>query len=87
MDILIKIIQLILALTILVVVQELGHFITARIFKTRVENNIARLEINIKDKIAIININIDYPPQSYYLCLKNNYYKNIYNRLYFCKDL
>lgn len=37
MDILIKIIQLILALTILVVVHEFGHFITARIFKTRVE--------------------------------------------------
>lgn len=37
MVVLIKIIQLILALTILVVVHEFGHFITARIFKTRVE--------------------------------------------------
>ena len=37
MVILIKVIQLILALTILVVVHEFGHFITARIFKTRVE--------------------------------------------------
>lgn len=37
MEILIKVIQLILALTILVVVHEFGHFITARIFKTRVE--------------------------------------------------
>lgn len=37
MAILIKIIQLILALTILVIVHEFGHFITARIFKTRVE--------------------------------------------------
>ena len=37
MVILIKALQLILALTILVVVHEFGHFITARIFKTRVE--------------------------------------------------
>lgn len=37
MAILIKIIQLILALTLLVIVHEFGHFITARIFKTRVE--------------------------------------------------
>ena len=37
MVILIKVVQLILALSILVVVHEFGHFITARIFKTRVE--------------------------------------------------
>lgn len=37
MEILIKVIQLLLALSILVVVHEFGHFITARIFKTRVE--------------------------------------------------
>lgn len=37
MTILIKIIQLILALTLLVIIHEFGHFITARIFKTRVE--------------------------------------------------
>ena len=37
MAILIKVIQLILALTILVIVHEFGHFIAARIFKTRVE--------------------------------------------------
>ena len=37
MAILIKIIQLILALTLLVIVHEFGHFITAKIFKTRVE--------------------------------------------------
>lgn len=35
--VLIKILQLILALTLLVIVHEFGHFITARIFKTRVE--------------------------------------------------
>ena len=37
MEVLMKAIQLIFALTILVVVHEFGHFITARIFKTRVE--------------------------------------------------
>lgn len=37
MAILIKIIQLILALTLLVIVHEFGHFITAKFFKTRVE--------------------------------------------------
>jgi len=37
MTVLIKIIQLILALSILVIVHEFGHFILARIFKTRVE--------------------------------------------------
>lgn len=37
MVVLIKIIQLILALSILVIVHEFGHFITARIFKIRVE--------------------------------------------------
>lgn len=37
MVILVKVVQLILALSILVVVHEFGHFITARIFKTRVE--------------------------------------------------
>jgi regulator of sigma E protease len=37
MDILIKAAQLILSLSILVVLHELGHFIPARIFKTRVE--------------------------------------------------
>lgn len=37
MGVLIKIIQLILALSILVIVHEFGHFIAARIFKTRVD--------------------------------------------------
>lgn len=37
MDILIKILQLILSLSILVVVHEFGHFIAAKVFKTRVE--------------------------------------------------
>lgn len=37
MDVLIKILQLILALSILVLVHEFGHFIFARIFKIRVE--------------------------------------------------
>jgi regulator of sigma E protease len=37
MTVLIKIIQLILALSILVIVHEFGHFILARIFKTKVE--------------------------------------------------
>jgi regulator of sigma E protease len=37
MDITIKIAQLLLSLTILVIFHELGHFIASRIFKTRVE--------------------------------------------------
>ena len=37
MEILIKALQLILSLSILVVLHELGHFIPARLFKTRVE--------------------------------------------------
>ena len=37
MVVLVKILQLVLALSILVIVHEFGHFITARIFKTRVE--------------------------------------------------
>ena len=37
MDILIKIVQLLLSLSILVIFHEFGHFIAARIFKTRVE--------------------------------------------------
>lgn len=37
MEILIKVVQLLLSLSILVIVHEMGHFITARIFKTRVE--------------------------------------------------
>jgi len=37
MDIIIKILQLILSLSILVVVHEFGHFIAAKVFKTRVE--------------------------------------------------
>ncbi len=37
MDILIKVAQLILSLSILVVLHELGHFIPAKFFKTRVE--------------------------------------------------
>ncbi len=37
MDILIKILQLLLSLSILVIVHEFGHFIAAKIFKTRVE--------------------------------------------------
>jgi len=37
MDILIKILQLLLSLSILVIVHEFGHFFAAKIFKTRVE--------------------------------------------------
>ena len=37
MDILIQALQLLLSLSILVVLHELGHFIPAKIFKTRVE--------------------------------------------------
>lgn len=37
MEIVIKIVQLILSLSILVIFHEMGHFITAKIFKTRVE--------------------------------------------------
>ena len=37
MEILSKTIQLIFSLSILVVLHELGHFIPARLFKTRVE--------------------------------------------------
>lgn len=37
MDILVKIAQLLLSLSILIVLHELGHFIPARLFKTRVE--------------------------------------------------
>ncbi len=37
MDIFIKIVQLLLSLSILVLLHEFGHFIAARIFKTRVE--------------------------------------------------
>ena len=37
MDILIKVAQLLLSLSILVIFHELGHFIAAKSFKTRVE--------------------------------------------------
>lgn len=37
MDILIKVLQVILALSILVLVHEFGHFVFARLFKIRVE--------------------------------------------------
>ena len=37
MDILIKVLQLILSLSILVIVHEFGHFAAAKLFKTRVE--------------------------------------------------
>ncbi|MGB0914879.1 MAG: site-2 protease family protein, partial [Crocinitomicaceae bacterium] len=37
MDILIKAVQLILSLSILVVLHEFGHYLTARYFKIRVE--------------------------------------------------
>ena len=37
MEILIKAAQLILSLSILVVLHELGHFVPAKLFKTRVE--------------------------------------------------
>src|SRR4030043_2262982 len=37
MTVLIKIIQFLLSLSILVIIHELGHFMFARIFKTRVE--------------------------------------------------
>ncbi|MCX6284694.1 MAG: RIP metalloprotease RseP, partial [Bacteroidetes bacterium] len=37
MEIVIKVVQLLLSLSILVIVHELGHFIAAKVFKTRVE--------------------------------------------------
>jgi regulator of sigma E protease len=37
MTILIKILQFIVSLSILVIIHEMGHFIFAKIFKTRVE--------------------------------------------------
>ncbi|MFO7933261.1 MAG: RIP metalloprotease RseP [Bacteroidales bacterium] len=37
MDVLIKILQFLLSLSILIVLHEMGHFVLARIFKTRVE--------------------------------------------------
>jgi regulator of sigma E protease len=37
MDIFIKIAQLLLSLSILVVFHEFGHFLAAKLFKTRVE--------------------------------------------------
>ena len=37
MKIAIQIIQVLMALSILVIIHELGHFIFARIFKTRIE--------------------------------------------------
>ena len=37
MDVLLKIIQVILSLSLLVLVHEFGHYITARIFGVRVE--------------------------------------------------
>jgi len=37
MEVFIKVVQLLLSLSILVIVHELGHFIAAKIFKTRVE--------------------------------------------------
>ena len=37
MEILIKAAQLLLSLSILVIFHEFGHFITAKMFKTRVE--------------------------------------------------
>lgn len=37
MDILIKILQFILSFSLLVIIHEFGHFLFARLFKTRVE--------------------------------------------------
>ena len=37
MDVILKIIQVILSLSLLVLVHEFGHYITARIFRIRVE--------------------------------------------------
>jgi len=37
MTVLIKILQFVISLSILVIIHELGHFVFARIFKTRVE--------------------------------------------------
>lgn len=37
MDVLIKVLQLILSLSILVILHEFGHFFFARLFNTRVE--------------------------------------------------
>ena len=38
MDILIKVLQFFMSLTLLVAVHEFGHFIMARLFKIRVES-------------------------------------------------
>ena len=37
MEIIIKVVQLLLSLSILVIMHELGHFVAAKVFKTRVE--------------------------------------------------
>ena len=37
MDVLVKILQFLLSLSILVMLHELGHFVAAKIFKVRVE--------------------------------------------------
>ena len=37
MDILVKVLQLVLSLSILVLFHEFGHFLFAKLFKTRVE--------------------------------------------------
>jgi membrane-associated protease RseP (regulator of RpoE activity) len=48
MEIIIKVVQLLLSLSILVIFHEFGHFIAARIFKTRFHSlNLKRVKPNM----------------------------------------
>jgi regulator of sigma E protease len=49
MDIFIKL-SILMSLSLLIVLHELGHFIPAKLFKTRVENSICFLTLNILSK-------------------------------------
>ena len=56
MEILIKAAQLILSLSILVVLHELGHFIPAKLFKTRVNSSLKSKDSMSQDNIINVNI-------------------------------
>ena len=63
MVILIKILQLVLALSILVLIHEFGHFLFARIFKIRVEKFYLFFDpwfslFKYKPKIRILNMEL-----------------------------
>jgi regulator of sigma E protease len=47
MDIVIKLSQFLLSLSLLIILHELGHFIPAKLFKTRVEKFYLFLMLNI----------------------------------------